>query len=250
MLLKMAFFPSFLWLSNIPLCNYTKSLSIYLLMDIWLLPCLGYCKQCCYECWVHASFQIIEVLLSQGSHSSWLIKGRDFTLFSVILKYLPIVNHSFLVNCQPLAGRRSFGQQQHQDGTCRAEAGSPLAPVPQAADLRLWQLPVKKTRKFTPQIWGQWECPLLCLTPLPAIVHLDSLGWMPQLRILRHHWLHLPGTPWMPLWCQVLSYFRFQSQLPLNPADIPSWSCASDFRDTGQWKGRGSGKRGSREWGQ
>ena len=179
----MAFFPSFYgWV--IFHCVHIPNL-LYPLTSWWtfgLLPCLGYCKQCCYEHRVHVSFQFIEVLLSQGSHSLWLIKGRDFTLFSVILKYLPIVNHGFLVHCQPLAGRRSLGQQQHQDGTCRAEAGSPLAPAPHPAELCLWQLPVKKTRKFTHQIWSQWECPLLCLTPLSAIVQLDSLGWMPQLR--------------------------------------------------------------------
>ena len=49
MLLQMAFFHSFLWLSNIPLCvcidiYITSSLSIHLLMDIWLFPCLACCK--------------------------------------------------------------------------------------------------------------------------------------------------------------------------------------------------------------
>ena len=43
---------------NILLCiSTTAFLSICLLMDIWLLPCPGYYKQCCDEHWgTHASF--------------------------------------------------------------------------------------------------------------------------------------------------------------------------------------------------
>ena len=58
MLLQMALFHSILWLSNIPLC---VCVYIYIYIYIphllfpffcqWtlkLLPCLGYCKQCCF----------------------------------------------------------------------------------------------------------------------------------------------------------------------------------------------------------
>ena len=43
---------SCLWLSNIPLyiCT-TTSLSIHLTVDIRLLPCPSYCKECCSEHW-------------------------------------------------------------------------------------------------------------------------------------------------------------------------------------------------------
>ena len=41
---------SFLQLSTIPLCICTTpSLSIHLLTDIKLFPCLAYCKPCCFE---------------------------------------------------------------------------------------------------------------------------------------------------------------------------------------------------------
>lgn len=57
-----------------------------------------------------------------------------------------------------------------------------MVPAPQPAELCLWQLPVKKTKKLTPKIWNQWERPLLCLTPLPAIQPLCI-------------WMYLDGCP-------------------------------------------------------
>ena len=50
--LQITQFHSFLWLSNVPLyiCT-TSSLSIHLLMGMWLLPWSGYCKECCNEHW-------------------------------------------------------------------------------------------------------------------------------------------------------------------------------------------------------
>jgi len=39
--------------------SITSSLSICLLTDIRLLPCLGYCKLCCKDIGEHISFQII-----------------------------------------------------------------------------------------------------------------------------------------------------------------------------------------------
>ena len=48
----------FLRLSNIPL--YISTTYLYPFLCQWtfrLLPCLGNCKQCCNEHWVHVSFQ-------------------------------------------------------------------------------------------------------------------------------------------------------------------------------------------------
>ena len=50
MLLQMALFHSFLWVSDSPLYIRTvSSLSIPLSLDVRLLPCLVSCEQCCYE---------------------------------------------------------------------------------------------------------------------------------------------------------------------------------------------------------
>ena len=54
MLLQMTLFHSFLWLSNIPLYKCTIPRLLYPFICRWtfrLLPCLGYCKQCCNEHW-------------------------------------------------------------------------------------------------------------------------------------------------------------------------------------------------------
>ena len=52
MLLQVALFHSFLWLSNILLYIYTPHLYSFICQwTFMLLPCLGYCKQCCYEHW-------------------------------------------------------------------------------------------------------------------------------------------------------------------------------------------------------
>ena len=61
MLLQMALFHSFLWLSNIPLyiCT-TSSLPIPLRMDIWVASMFGYCvNSVAMNIRVHVSFQII-----------------------------------------------------------------------------------------------------------------------------------------------------------------------------------------------
>ena len=51
MLLKIASFCSFLWLSSIPLCAYTTHLTnpIICRWTLGLFPCLGYCEECCNE---------------------------------------------------------------------------------------------------------------------------------------------------------------------------------------------------------
>ena len=61
MLLQMALFHSFLWLSNILLCIYTtSSLSIHLLMDTWVasVSWLLYINSAAMNIWVHVSFRI------------------------------------------------------------------------------------------------------------------------------------------------------------------------------------------------
>ena len=50
MLLQMALFCSFLWLSSILLCIYTLHLNpIICRWTFMLFPCLGYCEECCNE---------------------------------------------------------------------------------------------------------------------------------------------------------------------------------------------------------
>ena len=81
MLLQMTLFHSFLWLSSIPLdtymcvcvCGcmyvYIKPHLLYLFICQWtfrLLPCLGYCKQCCYEYWGACIFS------NQSLHLFWV----------------------------------------------------------------------------------------------------------------------------------------------------------------------------------
>ena len=65
MLLQMALFHSFLWLSNIPLCIYILHL-LYPFICRWtfrLLLCLGYCKQCHHEHSVACFFSVFNSFL-------------------------------------------------------------------------------------------------------------------------------------------------------------------------------------------
>ena len=60
MLLQMALFHSFLWLSNVPLYTYTSfSLSIHLLMDIYVASMWVIVNCVSVNTGVHASLQII-----------------------------------------------------------------------------------------------------------------------------------------------------------------------------------------------
>ena len=60
MLLQMALFHSFLWLSNVPLYTYTSfSLSIHLLMDIYVASMWVIVNRVSVNTGVHASLQII-----------------------------------------------------------------------------------------------------------------------------------------------------------------------------------------------
>ena len=60
----MALFNYFLWLSSIPLHTHTHTHTPYHLCPFncictfRLLPCLCYCKQCCYEHWVQVPFEL------------------------------------------------------------------------------------------------------------------------------------------------------------------------------------------------
>ena len=97
MLLQVALFHSFFWLSNIPLyiCT-TSSLSIPLLM---LLPCFDYCKQCCYEhrdACIFLNWSFLQINAQEWDY--WIIwqfyfqvfKGTSI-LFSIVatLIYIP-----------------------------------------------------------------------------------------------------------------------------------------------------------------
>ena len=71
---------SFLWLSNIPLYICTTSLSIILMMDIELLPCPDYCKQCFYEHWsacIFSNYGFLQIIPRSG------IAGQ-FSVFNLL----------------------------------------------------------------------------------------------------------------------------------------------------------------------
>ena len=58
----------FLWLTNVPLYMCTKSLSMSIDTQI---PCLGYCRQCCYEYWGTCIFSNQSFHLFQLSSQEW-----------------------------------------------------------------------------------------------------------------------------------------------------------------------------------
>ena len=100
MLLQMASFCSFLWLSNIPLyiCT-TTSLPFLCQWTFRLLPCSGYCKYCAMNLGVHVSFRIMvfsrymprsEISASYG-RSILVFQGTSI-LFSIVAA--PICIHT------------------------------------------------------------------------------------------------------------------------------------------------------------
>ena len=83
MLLQMALFDSFLWLSNIPLnICIISSLLIHLSMDICVVSMLGYCKQGAVNTRVHVSFQIR--LFSGYVYGSGIEKSYGNSIFSFL----------------------------------------------------------------------------------------------------------------------------------------------------------------------
>ena len=91
---QMALFHSFLWLRNIPLWVYTTlSLSIYWSWTFRLLPCLGYCKLCCYEHQGGCIFSTYGFLFTMGiiccqlaNNSSDFLKGLKGLYKSSLVK--------------------------------------------------------------------------------------------------------------------------------------------------------------------
>ena len=100
MLLQMALFLSFLWLSNIP--------HLYIFISQWtfrLLPHHDYCKQCCYEHWSPHIFMNLEfcldicpgLVLQHHMASLFLVFWRTSILFSTVTA--PI----YKVNCKQIS---------------------------------------------------------------------------------------------------------------------------------------------------
>ena len=67
---------SFLWLSSTPLYTCTTaSLSIHLSVDIRLLPCSSYCKQCCNDQWSTCVFFNFALLRAYAQEQDcWVIQ--------------------------------------------------------------------------------------------------------------------------------------------------------------------------------
>ena len=81
MLLQMEEVHSFLWLNNIPLFMYTaSSLSINLLIDIWVASILAMINNASVNTGVHISFQISVFVFSDTY--------RGMGLFHMVVLYL------------------------------------------------------------------------------------------------------------------------------------------------------------------
>ena len=83
MLLQMALFQSFLRANSIPLyiCT-TSSLTIHLSIRIMLLPCVGYCEQCCYEQAARIFLSLSLVQTYAQEWHCWVIWELLFFIFS------------------------------------------------------------------------------------------------------------------------------------------------------------------------
>ena len=84
MLLQMALFHSFQWLSNIPLyIHTTSSLPILLWMNIWVASMSFYCKQCYSEHW-DACILLDQVFFSAYTSRSGIAGSYGGSIFSFL----------------------------------------------------------------------------------------------------------------------------------------------------------------------
>lgn len=74
---------------------YSTILSIHLLRELRLLPCLGYCKYCCYAHWGDVSFLIrIFPRYMPTSGTTWLYSSFIFSFLRKLQIFLPLYSGS------------------------------------------------------------------------------------------------------------------------------------------------------------
>ena len=98
MLLQMALFYSRLWLSNIPLCICSTSLSIHLPVDVQFASRSFCCKYCCCEHWGACIFLNKSLI---GIHAQEWHCWIRWQLYFQFFKEPPYVLHSGCTNLHP-----------------------------------------------------------------------------------------------------------------------------------------------------